>query len=226
MKHSIIRATNSYLLQQCREFIDTYHSYIQYAERPSRKMYYCLMENGTMVGVFALGSCFPQSKDVRQFMKKRDLGFNEVANNIVYCLSGHQDKNAGSKFLSLCRQDAINWWQERYGDELKAFQTFILPPRTGAVYKADNWEQIGITSGDSQKSINVTGRHEEYPKAIKKTFRDGAIGYFIRENNSVDPKLIFMRLVTDKDRRKAIARKYNDTQCECHFLLDRQMALF
>ncbi len=182
-----------------------------------------------MIGVFAVATVFDKPKSVKNFLETHSIKSNEVANNIVYCLSGQQDKNAGSKLLSLCRQDAISWWQERYGDELKAFQTFILPPRTGAVYKADNWQQIGITSGSSLKTVDVTSNYQDYKSTSKVVFSDGRVSYYIHKYIETEKKLIFMKLVTDKERRKA-TNKYitsmSGTQCECHFPLDRQLALF
>lgn len=85
-----------------------------------------------------------------------NLKFNEIANNIVFCLANQQNKNAGTQLLSLVRKDAIKWWFEKYGDILKAFQTFILPPRTGAIYKADNWQLIGETIGISRYSKTIS----------------------------------------------------------------------
>jgi len=145
--HTILRATNPELRKQGKEFINTYHSYIKFSDRPSRKCYWNLYENGEMVGVFALASVFDKPKSVKNYMLEYNLKSNEIANNIVFCLANQQDKNAGTKLLSLVRKDAILWWYERYGDLLKAFQTFILPPRNGAVYKADNWSEIGLTKG-------------------------------------------------------------------------------
>lgn len=142
-----------------KEFINTYHSYIKYADRPSRKLYWLLYENSKLIGVFGLSSAFAKSKPVMDYMKENSLGFNEVANNIVYCLYGHKNKNAGSKLLSMLRKDAILWWYERYGDYLRAFQTFVLPPRTGAIFKADNWMLLGkTTGGKSMKTRTLYGK--------------------------------------------------------------------
>jgi len=185
-----------------------------------------LFEDGNMTGVFALGTVFDKPKSVKQFIEEHKLSMNEVANNIVYCLYGQQDKNAGSKLLSLCRQDAISWWHERYGDELKAFETFILPPRNGAVYKADNWQQIGLTSGASMKTVDVTPNYQDYKNTSKVIFSDGRVSHYIHKYVETEKKLIFMKLVTDKDRRKAMKHIYDGTQCECHFPLDNQLALF
>jgi hypothetical protein len=128
-------------------------------------------------------------------MRGREITFNEVGNNIVYCLAGHTDKNAGSKLLKCCRLDAEKWWRERYGDRLKAFQTFILPPLTGAVYKADNWQQLGSTTGGKTMTMRTLygSDIEENPKAERRVFKNGEVKHLLREFRDTKPKLIFMR---------------------------------
>jgi len=86
MLHSVLRATNKEIRRDIKDFVNNYHSYIKFADRPSRKLYWALFENNNMVGVFGLGSAFARPKPVMNFMEKHALKFNEVANNIVYCL--------------------------------------------------------------------------------------------------------------------------------------------
>ena len=207
-EYRIERVTNKEQRIMTVNFINTYHSYIKYSDRPSRKLYWNLYENNILVGVFALGSAFSYSKTVKEYMKNNNLLFNEVANNIVFCLANHKNKNAGTIFLKLCRNDAILWWYERYGDYLKAFQTFILPPRIGAIYKADNWEYIGETIGNSQKTKNIRpDKIDQYKNVQKKVFKDGRIEYCICIENKVEPKLIFMKLVKDKELKRILGVK-------------------
>jgi len=167
-----------------------------------------------MVGVFALGSAFSKPKIIQEFMKDYNIEFNELANNIVFCLANQQNRNAGTKLLSLVRKDAIKWWYERYNNYLKAFQTFILPPRVGAIYKADNWIEIGITTGKSQKAKTIPKleyeNNKEYydDKNIEiRTFNNGQTRYIIREFNETEKKLIFMKLNSQKEINKYIKLK-------------------
>jgi hypothetical protein len=193
--HSIRRIVETADRKLAKDFVDSNHSYINWADRPSRKLYWMLLEDGIMVGVFGLGSAFSKPKAVAEYMKVHEVAFNELGNNIVYCLAGHRDKNAGTKFLKLCRLDACEWWYERYGDELKMFQTFILPPRTGAVYKADNWTQLGSTTGGKSMTMRTLygADIEKYPNAERRTFKSGEVKYLLRDFKTTEPKLIFMR---------------------------------
>ena len=216
--HEIRRINNSSLRYRAQCFINKNHSYIDHTDRPSRKLYWALFEQGEMVGVFALSSVFDKPKKVKEFMIRNKLGSNQVANNIVYCLSGSKDKNAGSKFLSRLREDGIIWWYERYGDFVKAFQTFILPPRNGAVYKADNWQVIGETSGYSQmvRTVRPSEAHK-FENVKKRVFNNGETRWTINEYRETEKKLILMRLVSAKETRRAM-RKYDGKP--------KQLALF
>jgi len=191
----IQRATTTALRTQARNFVNAHHSYIKWADRPSRKLYWLLYEQGNLVGVFGLGSAFARPKPVATYMLEQKLQFNEVANNIVYALFGCKDKNAGTRFLRLLRRDGCLWWHERYGDNLKAFQTFILPPRTGALYKADNWKQLGQTTGGKSLTVKTLygAEREKHPEAEVRTFKSGEIKYLLRTFRDTEPKLIFMR---------------------------------
>lgn len=184
---------------QAALFIDVFHSYISFADRPSRKLYWMIAEDGVDVGVFALGSAFVRPKAFAEWMESEALEFNQVANNIVFCLAGHKDRNAGSRALALCRRDAVAWWKARYGDDLRAFQTFILPPRTGAVYKADNWRLLGETVGFTTRMETL--RPEEFEALSTedragievRTFKSGEVKRLRRVPTETDRKLIFAR---------------------------------
>lgn len=195
MNHSIVRVISKEQRILCKDFINSYHSYIKFADRPSRKMYWLLYEEDRLIGVFALSSAFARPKVISDYMKENDIQFNELANNIVYCLYGNLDKNAGTKLLKLIRKDAIMWWKEKYGDTLKAIQTFILPPRTGAMYKADNWICLGKTSGKTQIVKTLYGEDRDKLKSEIRTFKNGEIKYLHREFKNTEEKLIFIRKV-------------------------------
>ncbi|KKL72725.1 hypothetical protein LCGC14_2082020 [marine sediment metagenome] len=182
---------------RARDFVNEYHSYIKWADRPSRKLYWTLYEGERLVGVFGLASAFSRPKAVADFMREHGMEFNQVGNNIVYCLAGHHIKNAGTRFLKLLRNDAKQWWHERYGDDLKALQTFILPPRTGAMYKADNWQQLGHTTGGRALATRTLygEEREKHPEAEVRTFKSGEVKYLLREWVTTEPKLIFMRIL-------------------------------
>lgn len=196
---SILRAQNTKTWKQLTEFVNTYHSYIKWSDRPSRKMYWALYEDENLVGCFGLGSAFSRPKIIQDFMKENNILFNELGNNIVYCLYGCSTKNSGTQFLKLIRNDAKIWWNERYGDTLKALQTFILPPRNGAMYKADNWSQLGETTGGVSQIVRTIQKKDldkyDASKIEKRIFKSGEVKYLYRDFVETEKKLIFVKLL-------------------------------
>jgi|GEM_PF-6883455 len=168
-----------------------------------------------MVGVFGLASAFDKPKVIKKYMTDHNIKFNEIANNIVFCLSNHKNRNAGSKLLSMVRKDAILWWFQRYNDILKAFQTFILPPRLGTVYYADNWEKLGETTGKSEIVRTIPKSEYEQNKDYYnkqhieiKTFKSGEVRYLIREFITTEPKIILVKLNDPKKVNSIINRMW------------------
>ena len=80
---------------------------------------------------------------------KKDVykeNFNEFGNNWRFCMT-KSIKNAGTQILKQLRKQAPIEWKKKYGDDLKWLITFVAGGNNGAVYKADNWKQIGETAG-------------------------------------------------------------------------------
>jgi hypothetical protein len=84
--------------------------------------------------------------------------------------------NLGTQVLSLWRKRVRKDWNERYGDDILGFETFIFGEnRTGAMYKADNWLYVGETQGNTKFKPH------------------GAYG--ITERKQVEKKLIFCKMI-------------------------------
>jgi len=194
-----------------QDFVDAYHSYIRWADRPSRKMYYRLYQNGEMVGVCGLASAYAKPKKIATVMEHFDVAYNEAANNIVYCLHGSLEPNAGSHFIRLVREDAAIWWEERYGDRLKMIQTFILPPRNGAVFLADNWVLLGETSGKTLAVKTLTAEQADGLTGIeKRVFGNGQTRYLQRTFAETEKKLMLVRFTGRRDHAKFLKQSCLD----------------
>ena len=86
-------------------------------------------------------------------------------NNNVFRLTVNE-KNLGTKVLKLFRNTIVNNYKEKYGDDLMGIVTFVEPPRTGALYKADNWKYLGETQGI--KVVRRESFDKEYLQGTKK----------------------------------------------------------
>lgn len=76
-----------------------------------------------------------------------------VNNNVFRIVIKPNDKNIGTKILKLFRQTIVIDYKNSYGEDLMGIITFVEPPRNGAIYKADNWDYLGMTEGVSVKRL-------------------------------------------------------------------------
>lgn len=152
--------------------IDKYHSYVKHVTPPQRRINWNIYETetGNLVGAIGMSSCVLalNSRDgwIGWNKEQRMKNSNSVANNYRFCLIKNNItiKNIGTMALKLFRQHGRTRWKEKYGDELVMLETFVQPKidgddanqRTGAVYLADNWIEVGKTSGNSISKAPLT----------------------------------------------------------------------
>lgn len=132
------------------------------------QLHYLIELDGQTVGVISGAS---PAFDV----KTRDLYFGLSADpgrkgaqlkhlfaNNVFRLEVHPP-NLGTQVLALWRRSVVRDYQSTYNRELVGFESFIEPSecRHGALYRADNWQQVGITAGAArrQHGIRCNGQH-------------------------------------------------------------------
>ena len=74
-----------------------------------------------------------------------------IVNNTVFRLEYHE-KNLATKVLSKWRRVTEELWKQLYGVDVIGFETFVVEndTRKGALYKADNWTAVGMTSGNAK----------------------------------------------------------------------------
>lgn len=104
--------------------------------------------------------------------KKFNNYFNDVdekhfLNNNVFRLIDHT-RNYGTMTLSRFRRQVKKDYERRYEDELIGLVTFVEPPRTGAVYKADNWDYLGMTQGKSKTRRGSDWSEAKWSESEKK----------------------------------------------------------
>ena len=144
-----------------------YHSYVANPKTVGRVIKYLISYENDLVGTFWLGSGFkPTPKAILKYFDKSqyefDLMFNEIADNKRFVMA-KTIPNLGSQILKNIRLRAKKDWLERYGNDLRAIVTTIGAGKSGAVYKADNWLQIGETAGlpSNRKSVSMKWNESE-----------------------------------------------------------------
>ena len=156
-----------------RQTIDKHHKYMNSANIPSRRIKYNIYETktGNHIGgiglassVLALGG---RDNYIGWNKETRLLHLGKTANNFRFCLikGNITIDNVGTMTLKLLRTVGANRWESKYGDQLVLLETFVKPPWTGTVYKADNWLEVGMTKGHSISKVPLTlWKREDSPR--------------------------------------------------------------
>lgn len=150
-----------------RNTIDTYHSYVKYTDSPTRNIRWLIYETvtGNHIGAIGLSSatvaisCRDGFIGWEKEARMRNLGM--LANNSRCCFIQQNItlKNAGSQVLKQLAVVGAKRWKEKYGQPLVLLETYVQPDRAaeyngkmsrnGAIYRASNWVEVGMTSGHS-----------------------------------------------------------------------------
>lgn len=121
---------------------------------------------GKPIGIIGGASPPRNYKLFRKFFNTNsDLSF---LNNNVYRLIETPIKNCGTQVLKQFRLRVYNDYKIKYDTTLAGLVTFVEPPRTGAVYKADNWVYLGETQGVEVRRRGVNWMEKTYSIGIKK----------------------------------------------------------
>ncbi len=118
-----------------------------------RQLNYIIYSNGEPVGIIGVASPPLLYKPFVEVFSEKIYKDNVLNNNVYRIVVKGNDYNFGTKVLKLLRLRIPVDYKEKYNKDLLGLVTFVEPPRTGAIYKADNWVYIGKTQG-----VHVTRR--------------------------------------------------------------------
>ena len=131
---------------------------------PGRSFCFLAYFDGELVGIIGANSPPCNYKKFRAYF---DIDNDKVfMNNNVFRLIKTQ-RNLGTQVLKAFRNTIKSLYYPKYGDEVMGLVTFVEPPRTGAMYKADNWDYLGMTKGIRMKRDSNTWEKCFY-KDVKK----------------------------------------------------------
>jgi hypothetical protein len=202
-----------------RDTINKFHSYKKYTDSPTRNIRWLIYESqsGNHIGAIGLSSATIsiscRDKYIGWSKEQRIKNLGMLANNSRCCFirDNITFKNAGSMVLKQLRLEGAKRWKEKYDQDLILLETFVQPDReeeynghksrNGSIYKADNWIEVGITSGHSIRKgplglwVKETGKRGELartnPKAAleKYGYKDGK-EYIVSKSL---PKIMFIK---------------------------------
>lgn len=112
------------------------------------------------------------------------LPLENIVNNIFFHIEPVENKYPTRNFvptvLKIWREQVSKDWQDKYGNNVLAFESLVELPRTGECYKRDKWKLIGQTIGYTCKRIGGKGT-------------DSWSGKRIWNTKELRPKLIFFK---------------------------------
>lgn len=109
-----------------------------------RSLCYLIYVDMELFGIIGCSSPPINYKIFKEFFNNCDEK-NFVNNNVFRLIKSK--KNIGTQILKKFRNRIREDYKIKYGDELIGIVTFVEKPRTGALYKADNWSFLGETQG-------------------------------------------------------------------------------
>jgi|ERR1700693_895941 len=132
-----------------------------------KQLCFLILQDDRIIGIISAASPPRNNLVFKDFFCANEFHY---LNNTAFRLLDHTP-NLGTQVLKLFRQKVKTYYQEFYGIKLLGLCTFVEPPRSGAVYKADNWTFLGMTKGWAciKRSYTKTStRNNEFIKTIPK----------------------------------------------------------
>ena len=133
------------------DLIERFHGYVPTTQYVGRQCNYSIWCQGHEIGFTGIGSAIMAMKGRDTFIgwtkQQRMHNLTKIANNWRYTLIDNLPKNTGSKVISMVINQARIDWKKKYGDELVLLETLVEAPRTGIVYRASGWIEVGETLG-------------------------------------------------------------------------------
>lgn len=162
-----------------------------------RQLVYKIYDDNLIMGVIVGGSATMHLPNRNEFFGDK-FYLNGIVNNIFYHIMTEdelqaigvnsdtyiKDKNLGTKTLKLFRNQVVTDWEEKYKDKVIGFETLIELPRSGSLYKADNWTYVGTTKGFTCKRVAGEQTENWTGKRV-----------WNKNPDELKPKLVFCKLI-------------------------------
>lgn len=146
-----------------------------------RQIIYKIYDDYKFLGAIAGGSATQHLPGRDEFFGD-SFKLNQVINNTFFHLLPTDLKNVGTQVLKLWRQKVVEDWVKFYEEDVIGFETLVELPRTGALYKADNWIYTGTTKGFTCRRVGGNSDTEKFG------------GVRVWDYDNLKPKLVFCKL--------------------------------
>lgn len=138
-----------------------------------QQMHYLICMKDDVIGIISGGASAYSVKCRDDYFgitkDNRDVALNGIVDNTVFRLEMNLP-NLGTQILRAWRKQVAIDWQKKYGVRVAGFETFIIENerRKGALYKADNWQFVGVTSGSSKFHSNGIENPQKRVQTVQK----------------------------------------------------------
>lgn len=132
-----------------RYYISTHYTQTRWFV--GRNLCYLIKVDNEICGVMVGGSTSYYLPGRKEFFG--DVDIQDIINNRLFRIENNTP-NLGTQLLKLWRYKVVEDWELTYHSIPIGFETLVKPPRTGAVYKADNWTFTAITKGYKARRFN------------------------------------------------------------------------
>lgn len=130
------------------------------------------------------------------YLDGRDEFFNlrskddlvHIINNIFYHVERvngeYPIRNFTTAIVQQWRKTAREDWEDYYGDKVWGYETLVQLPRSGELYRRDDWQKVGKTTGYTCKRTGGVGT-------------DDWTGRRVWNTKELKPKWVFCKHVSD-----------------------------
>ena len=156
---------------QYLKLMETHH-YLGAIRKIGETMWYSATYNDQPVALISFSAavlnCLARDRWIGWSYRHRTGRLKLLANNSRFLiLPSWNNKNLGSRILSLCLKRLSKDWCEKYGHPILLVETFVDPSRYhGGVYRASNWQAIGKTRGYRRITGGYSATRSETQKII------------------------------------------------------------
>lgn len=122
-----------------------------------RSLCYAIYFNQDLFGHIVGGSATLNLPGRNQFFGITKKNLNNVVNNVFFRINRINDRYPTRNFtqvvLNAWEEQVCCDWKTKYGDSVIGLETLVELPRTGEIYRRNNWTEIGQTKGYTCKRI-------------------------------------------------------------------------
>ena len=125
--------------------------------------YKVYLDDSELVGIISGASAVYAVKSRDEYFgltkENKRVALNSIINNVVFRLEKNLP-NLSSQILALWRETIAIDWEKQYGVKVHGFETFIIgnERRFGSLYKADNWDYVGMTAGSTKTHKGIQNK--------------------------------------------------------------------